>query len=84
VRVQGGGHGVSDEVRVGITLTGIIYARAIRLAQSQNQVVGEKSDYFVTLAQLEEILQALKSHDGNRKTVLDARRICWPGDEPLA
>jgi len=40
-----------------ITLTGHIYARAIRLAHSQNQVVGEKNDYYVTLGQLEDILQ---------------------------
>jgi hypothetical protein len=42
-----------------ITLTGHIYARAIRLAHSQNQVVGEKNDYYVTLAQLEDILQGV-------------------------
>ena len=42
-----------------ITLTGHIYARAIRLAHSQNQVVGEKNDYYVTLAQLEGILQGV-------------------------
>ena len=44
---------------VRVTLTGQIYARAIRIAHSQNQVVGEKSDYYVTLAQLEDILQGL-------------------------
>ena len=42
---------------ISITLTGLIYARAIRIAHSQNQVVGEKNDYYVTLAQLEDILQ---------------------------
>jgi hypothetical protein len=40
-----------------VTLTGTIYARAIRLSQSQNQVVGEKGDYYITLQQLESILE---------------------------
>jgi hypothetical protein len=39
-----------------VTLTGRIYARAFRLACQQNQVIGEKGDYYVTLAQLETIL----------------------------
>ena len=46
-----------SRANVQITLTGHIYARAIRLSHSQNQVVGDKSDYYVTLAQLEDILQ---------------------------
>jgi hypothetical protein len=67
---------VSKEIRV--TLTGKIYARAIRLAQSANQVVGEKNDYYITLAQLEDILQNVP------ETRLDARRMCPPRSEPLA
>lgn len=43
-------------VPVRVTITGTIYARAIRLAHSQNQTIGEKSDYYITLAQLERIL----------------------------
>ena len=67
---------MSTEIK--ITLTGKIYARATRLAQSANQVVGEKSDYYITLAQLEDILQNVP------ETRLDARRMCPPGSEPLA
>jgi len=63
-----------------LTLTGRIYARAIGLSQRQNQVVGEKNDYYVTLAQLEEILQSLKAEN----PPLDIRRMVRPGDEPLA
>jgi hypothetical protein len=50
---------VSAEIRV--TLTGKIYVRAIWLAVSANQVVGEKSDYYITLAQLEDILQNVEA-----------------------
>lgn len=41
----------------GIVNTADVYTEAIRLAQSSNQVVGEKSDYYITLEQLETILQ---------------------------
>jgi hypothetical protein len=34
-----------------------IYVRATRLATKSWQVVGEKSDYYITLAQLEQICQ---------------------------
>ncbi len=33
-----------------------IYIEAVKLAQRNNQVVGEKSDYYVTLEQLERLL----------------------------
>jgi hypothetical protein len=40
-----------------ITLTGRIYAHAIKLAHTLNQTVGRQNDYYVTLEQLEHILQ---------------------------
>ena len=45
-------------IPVRVTLTGQIYARAIRLAVAAHQVVGEKNNYYVTLEQLENILQS--------------------------
>lgn len=36
-----------------------VYARANRMAISRNQTVGEKREYYVTLEQLEAILQRL-------------------------
>lgn len=33
-----------------------VYARAIRLASDNNQVVGEKCDYYVTIQQLEALI----------------------------
>lgn len=35
-----------------------LYSKALQLAQKNNQVVGEKSDYYVTVAQLERLLKA--------------------------
>lgn len=37
-----------------------VYVEAIKLARSKNQVIGEKSDYYITIEQLEEILHMLK------------------------
>jgi hypothetical protein len=39
-----------------------IYSKAIRLAQGNNQTVGENNDYYITLAQLEQLL-GWQSHD---------------------
>ena len=36
----------------------IIMAVAITLARENNQVVGEKNDYYITIEQLEAILRA--------------------------
>ena len=37
-----------------------IYTKAILWARKNNQVVGEKNDYYITLEQLEEILKEWK------------------------
>ena len=44
----------------GVVNTADVYISAIKLAQEQNQTVGEKSDYYVTIEQLEAILQKLQ------------------------
>jgi hypothetical protein len=41
-----------------------IYARMVRLAQDNNQVVGEKNDYYVTVEQLEQAFMNLFSEIG--------------------
>jgi hypothetical protein len=55
-----------SEAAIAIGLT--IYARMVRLAHDSNQVVGEKSAYYVTLEQLEaafiSIRDELRSGDG--------------------
>jgi hypothetical protein len=50
------------DVAVGIGLA--IYARMTALAHQGNQVVGEKSDYYVTLEQLESAFVALRDEIG--------------------
>lgn len=40
----------------GIVNTADVYTKAVQLARTTQQVVGEKSDYYVTLEQLEKIL----------------------------
>lgn len=37
-----------------------VYIKALSLAQTNNQVVGKKNDYYITLAQLEAILYDLR------------------------
>lgn len=40
-----------------------IYSKAIQLAHSHSQTVGEKNDYYVTLEQLNEILMDIEEPD---------------------
>jgi hypothetical protein len=47
-----------SEVAIAVGLT--IYARMVRLAHDSGQVVGEKSDYYVTLEQLETAFVSLR------------------------
>ncbi len=35
-----------------------LYSNAIRLSRENNQTVGEKNDYYITIAQLEALLMA--------------------------
>ena len=37
-----------------------VYSKALTLALTRQQCVGEKNDYYITLAQLEQILLAEK------------------------
>lgn len=37
-----------------------IYSKAIQIARVNNQVVGKKNDYYITLQQLEELLNECK------------------------
>ena len=39
----------------------LIYSKAIAIATTNNQCVGEKNEYFVTIAQLEELLKPVGS-----------------------
>lgn len=41
-----------------------VYVEAVKLSHRENQVVGEKSDYYITLEQLEALL--IKAQERNR------------------
>lgn len=43
----------SDKSEAAIAVGLLIYARMVRLAHDSHQLIGEKSDYYVTLEQLE-------------------------------
>ena len=42
----------------------ILYADAIELARKHNQVIGSKSDYYITLEQLESLMLKLRDDSG--------------------
>jgi hypothetical protein len=44
----------------GVVSVADVYTRAIKTATSRGQVVGEKNDLYVTIKQLEAILEWLK------------------------
>ena len=37
----------------------MIYSEAIRLARNNNQTIGEKNDYYITIDQLDFIIQQI-------------------------
>lgn len=39
-----------------------IYIKAIEISRQLKQTVGEKNDYYITLEQLEKIIQGLATH----------------------
>lgn len=43
-----------------------LYTKAIQLARQLKQTVGEKNDYYITIAQLEALLQNL-THPTNKE-----------------
>lgn len=50
-----------DKGEVAVAIGLAVYARMVRLAHDGNQTVGEKRDYYVTLAQLEEAFISLRN-----------------------
>lgn len=48
---------ISNEEPYGLDFKLNVYTDAVRIAHSTNQVVGAKKDYYVTLEQLETILE---------------------------
>ncbi len=49
-----------------------IYVNAVKLARDNNQTIGPKNDYFVTLEQLEALMQEI-NYDQDDET--DTRKI---------